>query len=178
MIHTGGASARLDVQVAGRKGADEVVSQSAQLSFLKGEVRELRVTLNRDCVGVSCDEGTCRAGTCVSSEVDSVALPEPGEASPEVHELDAGKARADAAATADSSVPREAGGWDAARKPQDVGAYLEGDAGDDRDASTADGGAKGCVPSAACLPACILLLPSLLDPCLCTSTCKALGVDN
>jgi len=87
LVHRGGPLGPLRLDVRGTRGGTLVVSRSAVVSFVPGEVRELRMDLLRVCEGVLCPEqSTCVAGACVSSALPPSALPPwTGE-----HPLDAG----------------------------------------------------------------------------------------
>jgi hypothetical protein len=122
LVHRGGPLGPLEVEVRGMRGGVLVVSRSAVVSFVPGEVRELRMDLLRVCEGVSCSElSTCVAGVCAGRELPPSALPPwTGE-----HPLD-GSVRDGGDAGLEDAGPLDAG-------PSDGGA---------RDGGTSDGGAR------------------------------------
>jgi len=69
-------SSQVTVEVVGKKGSVQVVSRTARTHFIEGAALLLRMTLQRACKGKSCPKGkTCKAGACVSEEVDPATLP-------------------------------------------------------------------------------------------------------
>lgn len=60
-----GEKGPIEIEVFGRLGSKPKVLKTVRLALRSGDVRELHVDLNRDCLGILCPRGlTCMAGRC------------------------------------------------------------------------------------------------------------------
>jgi hypothetical protein len=69
-----GALGPLSVQVLGQRQGTTVVQRQADVDFVRGEVRILRMRLDRACVGMTCPGQTCAAGVCRVVRVEASEL--------------------------------------------------------------------------------------------------------
>jgi alpha-tubulin suppressor-like RCC1 family protein len=76
LVHKGGPLGPIEVRAQVLQGPTVVVERRARVSFVQGEVRVLRLNLDRDCEGMMCGAGmTCAAGVCRSIDVPASELP-------------------------------------------------------------------------------------------------------
>ncbi len=138
----GSTSSDVDIVVEGWANANLQLTRAAYTTFVPGQRKLLRITLERACVNQPLclrENETCIGGTCRSGEVDPRFLPNYGGGS------DAGMdaARPDSGLRrdgGDASTSNETGAGDSSVVATDVGTR---DAGSDAGATT-DGGASRC----------------------------------
>jgi len=71
LVHRGGPLGPLTVEVIGERGTQEVLTRTARVDFVSGQVLGLKVVLRAGCVGVACGEGeTCGELGCRSIDVE------------------------------------------------------------------------------------------------------------
>ena len=76
VVHGGGALGPVRVKVEGRRGTSVVVQRRAEVYFVSGEVRVLRMDLVAQCIGVACSvEESCGPGGCRPRLVPEMELP-------------------------------------------------------------------------------------------------------
>ncbi len=67
LVHDGGKLGPIDVRAQVLLGSTAVLERSARVQFVEGQIRVLRLDLDRDCLGVMCGaDMTCARGTCRS----------------------------------------------------------------------------------------------------------------
>jgi len=75
MVHEGGPLGEFEVLVRGRLGNDDVVTRTARVSFVPGEIRVLRMFLLRRCLAEMCGRDmTCGDSGCRTTDVSQDEL--------------------------------------------------------------------------------------------------------
>jgi hypothetical protein len=75
IVHEGGALGPFVATFRGELGGGTVASRAARFTFVAGEIRALRLTLERACAPVICGaEETCAGGACRSIDVGASEL--------------------------------------------------------------------------------------------------------
>jgi hypothetical protein len=70
LVQRGGPRGPIRVRAIAEREGDAIVERSAVVRFVAGEIRVLRLRLDRVCLGVACGAQTCVAGACTDPTID------------------------------------------------------------------------------------------------------------